>query len=151
MAVLAINKRASFDYEIQKSYEAGIILLGHETKALRFDKANLKGAYVSFKNGEAYLIKAHIPLYKSAGNIENYDPERERKILLNKKELNYLLNKKEEKGLTVIPIKLYTKGSLIKLEIAVVRGKKSFDKREDIKKKDIDKRLRTLTKQKLRG
>ncbi len=155
MKILALNKKASFDYQILETYEAGIVLFGYEVKSLRSGQANLKGAYISFREDnknrvEAFLVNAYIPLYKPAGKREDYNPERPRKILLKKKELDRLIGKKQEKGLTVIPIKLYTKSSFIKLEIAVVRGKKAFDKREDSKKKDIEKHIRTLTKQKIK-
>lgn len=155
MKILAINKRASFDYEILETYEAGLVLSGSEVKSIRQGQASLKGSYVSLKVNsqgrvEAFLLQAHIPPYKAAGLQPEYNSERPRKLLLKKKELSYLIGKKEEKGLTVIPIKLYTKRSFIKLEIALVRGKKFFDKREDLKKKDLDRQLRTLTKEKLR-
>lgn len=155
MKILALNKKANFDYQILKIFEAGLVLFGHEVKSLRLGQVNLKGAYISFKTNkkrddEAYLVGAYFSLYKPAGQIEGYKPDRPRKLLLKKKEIDYLVGKKQEKGLTVIPIKVYTKGSFIKLEIAVVKGKKTFDKREDLKKRDIDKHIRTLTKKKLR-
>ncbi len=156
MKILALNKKATFDYQVLETFEAGIVLFGYEVKTLRFGQANLKGSYISFRsnknnNNEAYLIGAFIPLYKLAGKRDEYNPERPRKILLKKKEINYLVGKKQEKGLTLIPIKVYTNNSFIKLEVAVVKGKKSFDKREDLKKKDIDKHIRVLTKKKLRN
>ncbi len=156
MKILALNKKVSFDYHILESYESGIVLFGHEVKSLRSGQANLKGSYISFKinkknNPEAYLVKSFIPLYKYAAKSDDYNPERERKLLLKKKELDHLIGKKNEKGLTVVPIKVYTKNNFIKLEIAVVKGKKSFDKREDSKNRDIDKHIRTLTKKKIRG
>ncbi len=155
MKILALNKKASFDYQVLENFETGIVLFGHEVKSLRSGQMNLKGAYVSLKtnkkgNSEAYLMAAHLPLYKFAGEVDDYKPDRPRKLLLNKKQIDYLVGKKQEKGLTVIPIKVYTKGSFIKLEIAIVKGKKTFDKREDLKKKDIDKHIRTLTKKKLK-
>lgn len=155
MKILALNKKAIFDFQIIKSYEAGLVLFGYEVKTIRAGQANLKGAYISFKvnknnNNEAYLVSSYVPLYKPAGQIEKYDPERHRQILLKKKELDYLVGKKQEKGLTVIPIKLYTKNSFIKLEIALVKGKKDFDKREDLKKKDTDKYIKTIMKKKIK-
>lgn len=156
MKILALNKKASFDYQILETFEAGMVLFGYEVKSIRAGQMSLKGAYISFKTNkknisEAYLIGAFIPLYKPAGRRDEYSPERPRKILLKKKEINHLLGKKQEKGLTVIPIKVYTNSSFIKLEIAIVKGKKSFDKREDLKKKDVEKHIRTLTKKRLRG
>lgn len=155
MKILALNKKATFDYQILETFSAGIVLFGYEVKSVRAGQMSLKGAYISFKvneknNSEGYLIGAFIPLYKPAGIREEYKSERPRKILLKKKEINHLVGKKQEKGLTVIPIKVYTDNSFIKLEIAVVKGKKAFDKREDSKKKDIDKHIRTLTKKKLK-
>ncbi|HPT08286.1 MAG TPA: SsrA-binding protein SmpB [bacterium] len=153
MKILAVNKKATFDYQVLETFEAGLVLFGHEVKSLRNGQVNLKGSYISFgtdlkNSSEAFLVNSHISLYKPVGKLENYDPNRPRKLLLKKKELVYLIGKTQEKGLTVIPIKLYTKNSFIKLEIAIAKGKKSFDKREDLKKKDIKKYIRTLTKQK---
>ncbi len=149
---LAINKRANFDYEILDKYEAGLVLFGHEVKSVRAGNAGLKGSYISLKNTkkgelpEAYLIKAHIPLYKYASTVDDYDPERERKLLLNKKEILRLTSKKKEQGLTLVPLKIYTKNSFLKLEFGIGKGKKKYDKRESIKKRDVDKKIRTLTK-----
>lgn len=155
MATLAVNKKAGFDHEFLETYDAGLVLFGHEVKSIRSGQANLKGSYISFKidkkgQPEAYLINAHIPRYKFSGENDNYQPERERKVLLKKKELSYLFSKKQEKGLTVIPLKLYTKGSFIKLELAVARGKKKYDKREDLKKKDQERQIKTLLKSKFK-
>lgn len=155
MKILALNKKATFDYQILETYEAGIVLFGYEVKSLRDGQGNLKGSYVTLKENkenkvEAFLVNAYIPLYKPAGKRDEYNPERPRKLLLKKTELSRLVGKKQEKGLTVIPIKLYTRSSFVKLEIAVVRGKKAFDKREDSKKKDIEKYIRTLTKQRIK-
>lgn len=156
MKILTINKKANFDYEILEKYEAGLVLFGHEVKSVKLGQANLKASYISFKlnskgKNEAYLINCYIPLYKPAGIKDDYHPERPRKVLLKSKEIDNLTIKKQEKGLTVIPIKLYTKGSFIKLELAVVRGKKKYDKRDDLKRKDVDRQLRTLTKQRIRS
>jgi len=143
MPILAINKRASFDYEFLEKYEAGIVLTGAEVKSAKSGQVNLKGSYISFGNvahgmPEAQLIHTHISPYKYAGNRDDYDPIRPRKLLLNKKEIQTLIGKEQEKGLTIVPIKIYTKGSLIKLEFAVAKGKKNYDKREDKKNKDIE-------------
>ncbi len=150
MSILAKNKRAYFDYQIVEKFEAGIILLGHEVKAVKSGQVNLSGAYLVWKKNnnksELYLIKAKIALYRLAGRIEDYNPERDRKILLNKTEINYLLGKSQVSGLTLIPLKMYTKRGLVKLEFAIAKGKKKYDKREDIKKKEVERRLRTLTK-----
>jgi len=152
MPVLAVNKRANFDYDIQETYEAGLVLLGHEVKSVKTGHVSLKGSFVTFKNArgknlpEAILTNAHIPLYKHAGKIANYEPTRPRKLLLKKKEIRYLMGKKDEQGLTLVPIKIYTKRSFIKLEFGVGKGRKKFDKREVIKKRELDRQVRTLTK-----
>lgn len=155
MPILAINKRANYDYEISDIYEAGIVLYGHEVKAVKSKHISLKGAYISFQKTEkslpdAYLKKAHISLYKKASAINNYDPERPRKLLLKKSQIKHLIGKKQEQGLTLVPIKLYTKHSLIKVEFGIGRGKKKIDKRESIKKRETDRNIRTLTKQRFR-
>lgn len=157
MPTLAVNKKANFDYKILETYEAGLKLLGHEVKSVKTGHVNLKGSFVVLKQPkkinrlpEAYLINAHIPLYKFAGSVSKHDPYRSRKLLLKKREIMRLLGKKKEQGLTLVPLKLYTKRSLIKLEFGLGQGKKKFDKREDIKKKDIERQMRTLTKRQLR-
>lgn len=156
MPVLAVNKRANFDYDIQETYEAGLVLLGHEVKSVKTGHVSLKGSFVTFKKTknknlpEAYLTNAHIPLYKFAGAVKNYEPTRSRKLLLKKKEIAYLLGKKDEQGLTLVPIKIYTKRSFIKLEFGVGKGRKKYDKREVIKKRELDRNIRTLTKSSLK-
>lgn len=155
MGVLAKNKKAYFDYEVLETYEAGLKLLGHEVKSVKNGRVSLKGSFVVLKQQgenrlpEFFLINAHIPLYKQAGDIKDYDPYRDRKLLLNKKEIRYLLGKKQEKGLTLVPIKLYTKHGFIKLEFGLARGKKKYDKREDLKRKDLDRQKRELLKRKM--
>ncbi len=154
MPTLATNKRARYDYEITKTYEAGIVLLGHEVKSIKTGHISLKGSFITVKGGanknpELYLINAHIPLYKKASTIENHDPDRSRKLLVKRKDINHLIGKKQVEGLTLVPIKLYTKRSLIKLEFGIGKGKKKHDKRENIKKRDVDRQIRTLTKTRL--
>lgn len=152
MTTLVINKKATFDYEILETYEAGLELLGMEVKSIKTGHVSLKGSFISSigqgknKNQELFLKHAHIPLYKHAGDRPDYDPERPRRLLLKKKEINYLLGKKNEQGLTLIPLKMYTKRSFIKLEFAVAKGRKKHDKRELIKKREVDRTIRTLTK-----
>ena len=135
--LIASNKKAYHDYHVLQKMEAGLELQGTEVKALRDGKANLKDAYVIFKNGEAFLFGAHISPY-SHGNRENHDPERTRKLLLHRREIEKLFVQTTEKGLTVVPLRLYFRGSRVKAEIAVVRGKKQFDKRETEKKREAD-------------
>ncbi|MEA3463936.1 MAG: SsrA-binding protein SmpB [Patescibacteria group bacterium] len=156
MPTLAINKRANFDYDIKEKFTAGIVLLGHEVKSVKTGHINLKGSYVTLKKTkkilpELYLINAHIPLYKHAGKVKNYDPTRPRKLLLKKNEIKYLIGKKQEQGLTLMPIKIYTKRSLIKLEFGIGKGKRKIDKRAMIKKREVDRKMRTLTKQNFRN
>jgi len=151
MPTLSVNKRANFDYEISDKFEAGIVLLGYEVKSIKTKHISLKGAFVTTKQTkkslpDLYLTNAHIPLYKKATTIESYDPKRPRKLLLHKNQIEKLISKKKEQGLTLVPIKIYTKHGLIKLEFGVGRGKKKYDKREAIKKRDLDKKIRTLTK-----
>jgi len=132
---LVQNRQARFNYEILEKVEAGIALMGTEVKSIREGKANIKEAYADIHDGEAWLIGAHINPY-SHGNITNHNPLRERKLLLNSREIHRLQGKIMEKGLTLVPLRLYLKGRLIKLELGVARGKKLVDKREDIKKRD---------------
>jgi SsrA-binding protein len=135
--LIASNKKALHDYFVVQKFEAGIALTGTEVKSLRDGKANLKDSYVTLRDGEAFLFGAHISPY-THGNIENHDPERTRKLLLHKREIEKLKKETTEKGLTVVPLRLYFKGAKVKAEIAVVRGKKQYDKRETEKKREAD-------------
>ena len=135
--LIASNKKAFHDYFVVLKLEAGLALTGTEVKSLRAGRANLKDSYVTLKNGEAFLYAAHISPY-SHGNFENHEPERPRKLLLHRKELEKLKKETTEKGLTVVPLRLYFKGARVKAEIAVVRGKKQYDKRETEKKREAD-------------
>lgn len=143
------NKQAHFSYEIIDAYEAGIVLRGHEVKAVKNGQMSLKSAYVTIMNDPTpslYLMKAHISPYKFAGNLLNYDPERPRKLLVRKNELKALIGKLEQKGLTIIPLRVYTKRNLVKVEIGLARGKKQFEKKEALKKRDVDKEIRRTLK-----
>lgn len=142
MPTLAVNKRGKFDYEILDTFEAGLQLTGQEVKSAKNGRINLKGSYVTISNGQPTVINMHIPKYEKAGPLPDYDPYRTRKLLLNKKEIDRLIGKKDEQGLTLIPLSVYTKRGKIKLEFGIGRGKKKHDKREDIKQKDIKKRLK---------
>lgn len=145
MANFAENKKAKFDYEILEEYEGGLELLGHEAKSIRIKGADISNAHVLVRGGEVYLVGASIPRYQNTAQLEKYDPERNRRILLNKKEILSLTNEESKKGLTVVPISLYNKGRLIKIRFAVVKGKKKFDKREKIKERDTKRDMeRTL-------
>jgi SsrA-binding protein len=135
--LIASNKKAQHDYFILQKLEAGLVLTGTEVKALRDGKANLKDAYVIFKNDDAYLFGLHISPY-SHGNIQNHEPDRTRKLLLHRKEIDKLRGQTVEKGLSVVPLRLYFKGSRVKAEIAVVKGKKQYDKRDTERARELD-------------
>lgn len=147
MKSLAINKRAKYDYNILETLEAGLVLKGYEVKSIKIGHLSLKGAYISIKNEEAYLLNAHITPYQPKNMPSDYDPEQPRKLLLHKKEIKHLLGKNKEKGLTLVPIKVYTKKGKIKLEFGVGKGKKKIDKRKDIKKREVKRKIDRLLKQ----
>ncbi len=144
--LIASNKKALHDYFVVQKVEAGLMLTGTEVKSLRAGKANLKDAYVIFKDDEAFLFGAHISPY-SHGNLQNHDPERTRKLLLHRSEIDKLKVQTTEKGLSIVPLRLYFKGSRVKAEIAVVRGKKQYDKRETEKKREADRETAAAIKQ----
>ena len=139
--LISDNKKARFNYQIIETYEAGLVLMGSEVKSIRAGNISLRESYVSFKNFEAYLQGANIKPYNSS-SYNNHEPERLRKLLLNKAELNKIHGKIAEKGLTVVPLKIYFKGGRVKLEIGLGKGKKLHDKRESIKTKDVERQLR---------
>lgn len=145
MSILLIqeNKTARHDYHIVETFEAGLVLTGSEVKSIRSRSVQLKDSYISFKGHEAFLQNAHISEYKSS-SYNNHSPERLRKILLHKNELEEIYGALREKGLTCVPLKIYFKKGRAKLEIALVKGKKLHDKREAIKKRDIDNQLRRV-------
>jgi len=148
--IICQNKTARINYFIDDTYEAGIVLVGTEVKALRDGKGNLKDSYVAVKNEEVFLYGMHIGPY-SHGNLLNHEPERVRKLLMHKREIRRLYGKSREKGLTLIPLKVYFKDSRIKVEIGVGRGKKLYDKRDDIKLKEdrraMERGLRSRTRE----
>ena len=145
MKIIASNKKAYHEYFILDTYEAGIVLTGTEIKSIRDSKANINDAYVSIKNNEAFIIGMHIAKY-SFGNIFNHKETRDRKLLLHKKEILKLSQKIQLKGLTIIPLKLYIDKGLAKLEIGVCQGKKLYDKREELKKKDQMRKIESSMK-----
>ncbi len=142
---LASNKRARHDYHVLETVEAGIQLAGTEVKSAREGRVQLKDSYVDFKDGQAFLVGAHISPY-SHGNRENKEPERVRKLLLKKREVNRLFGRTQLKGLTVVPLSMYLKGNWVKLEIALVQGKKTFDKREAEKTRELDREVEAVIK-----
>ena len=133
--MIANNKKAHHDYFILDTYETGIALSGTEVKSLRMGKCSIKESFIRVENGEVYIYGMHISPYEK-GNIFNKDPLRVRKLLLHKQEINKLIGKTKEKGMAIVPLKVYFKGSLVKVEIGLARGKKLYDKRDDIAKKD---------------
>lgn len=133
---IAVNRKARHEYHIFNTYEAGIVLQGTEVKSIRQGKANLVDSYASIKDGEVWLFNCHISNYEQ-GNINNHDPHRTRKLLLKRNEIRKLIGKTKEKGLTLIPLRLYIKNGKVKLELALAQGKKAYDKREDIAKRDF--------------
>ncbi len=137
-----VNKKAHFDYEILEKFVGGIELLGFEVKSIKNNQGSLLGAYVAVRGGEAFLIGADIPPYQVKNTPESYERNRVRKILLTKKEIKTLADAEGKKGTTIIPISLFPKANKIKIEIGIVRGKKKFDKRESIKKRDSEREIR---------
>lgn len=133
--LIANNKKAYHDYFIEDTYEAGISLAGTEVKSLRMGRCSVKEAFIRVENSEVYIYQMHISPYEK-GNIFNKDPLRVRKLLLHKNEINKLMGQVAQKGFTIVPLKVYFKGSLVKVEIGLARGKKLYDKRQDIAKKD---------------
>ena len=134
---VTVNRKARYEYEILQVYEAGIVLHGTEVKALREGKANLVDSYGLLKDNELWLISAHISEY-TQGNINNHDPVRTRKLLMNRSEIRKLIGKVKEKGLTLVPLRIYFKKGRVKIEIALAKGKKVHDKRETIAKRDFN-------------
>src|SRR3989344_5123708 len=147
MTVLAENRKAYFDYEILEKFEAGLVLSGAEVKSIRNGRMNLAGSYVNFHNGEPYLIGASIAPYQPKNQPSDYDPSRTRKLLLNKKEIDYISGKTKQKGLTLIPLRVYNKGRRIKIEIGLARGKKQYDKRAAISKRETARKIEYELKQ----
>lgn len=139
--IISDNKKARFDYQIIETYEAGLVLTGSEVKSIRAGQVSLKESFISFKGHEAFLQKAHIQVYQ-ASSYNNHEPERLRKLLLHREELDKIRGRVVEKGLTAVPTKMYFKNGRIKLEIGLGRGKKTHDKRQSIKERDIKKQLR---------
>lgn len=143
--LIAKNPTAFHNYSIENKLEAGIVLSGTEIKSIRNGKANLKDSYAIIKNNEVYVVGLHISPYEH-GNIFNKDPLRDRKLLLNRREINKLIVMTKQKGYSLVPLNMYFKGSLVKVELGVGKGKKLYDKREDIAKKDAERRMRQHAK-----
>lgn len=148
MPTLAVNPRAKFDYDILKTYEAGIVLTGQEVKSARGGNISFKGAYATLRGREVWLLNAHISAYKKAGKLKDYDPTRSRKLLLHIREINELIGKIQSQGLTLIPISLYTRGRRLKVELGLARGRKKYEKREVIKKRAVAREIRGALRRK---
>lgn len=145
--IISDNRQARYLYEILETYEAGIELLGTEVKSIREGKLNLRDGYVLLRNGQAWLTNVHISPYNRVSEYFNHEPRRERKLLLHKQEINKLIGQVEQKGLTLIPLKMYFKSGWIKVSIGLARGKNIYDKRESIKKRDDQRRMARVMKQ----
>lgn len=142
MAVFIENRKAKFDYEILESFEAGIELFGFEVKAIKSHKGVFDGSHISIRNNEAWLLNFSLPPYQVDNTPKDYSEKRPRRLLLKKKDIQYLLQKEQSNGLTIIPISMYNKRNIIKVQIAIVRGKKVYDKRHTIKKRDTERDIK---------
>lgn len=147
MSTLAINKRATYDYELLETFEGGLVLSGAEAKSAKAGHLQLKGSFLEVRDGELWLKNAFIAKYAPAGLQAAYDPYRNRKALVHRRELHRLMGKSHAEGLTIVPVRVYTRGSLVKLEFALARGKKKYEKRATIRKRELDRELRTRMKE----
>ena len=147
--VISKNRRAMFDFHLLERFEAGLVLTGTEIKSIRAHQVSLQRSYVQARHGELWLIEAHIAPYVH-GNRENHDPKRPRKLLLHRREIRHILDEWAQKSLTAVPIKLYLKNGRAKVEIALARGKKKYDKRQDLARKDDQRRMQQALKEKYR-
>lgn len=145
--IVSDNRQARYLYEILETHETGIVLTGTEVKSIRAGRVNLRDGFAQIRDGEVFLLNAHISPHTSAGQAFNHDPRRTRKLLLHREEINKLIGKVEQKGLTLVPLKMYLKNGRVKVDLALVRGKKLHDKREDIKarqdKRDMERALKS--------
>ncbi|GFE67783.1 SsrA-binding protein SmpB [Chroococcus sp. FPU101] len=144
--IISDNRQARFLYEILETFEAGVQLVGTEVKSIRAGKVNLRDGYALLRNGEAWLINVHISPYDASSEYFNHDPRRSRKLLMNRKEINKLIGQVEQKGLTLVPLKMYFKGSWVKVSIGLGKGKKLHDKREDLKRRQDQREMQRAVK-----
>ena len=142
MSIYSENKKTAYDYEVLEKYQAGLVLIGQEVKSIRSGLAHLAGSYIVIRDGQAELIGVKIPPYQPKNAPEAYNPEQSRKLLLNKKELQYLAGKAHERGFSLIPLKIYDSHGRIKLEFGLAKGKKKFNKKEKIKQRDVERNTR---------
>ena len=147
--LIADNRKARFDYHLLETFEAGLVLLGTEVKSMREGKANLRESYCRVERGEAFLLGAHIGQYSHGGSA-SHDPLRPRKLLLHATELRKLIGKTTEKGMTIVPVRMYFKNGRVKLAIALAKGKKSYDKRETVKRREAERETRAAVKTRVR-
>ena len=138
MKIFSENKKAFYDYEILEKFEAGLVLFGQEVKSIKTGHINLSGSYVTLTRGEPFLVGVQVPPYQPNNAGADYGEERQKKLLLNKKEIDYLMGKTSQKGFSLIPLKIYDNSGRIKLEFGLAKGKKKFDKKEKIKKRDVE-------------
>ncbi|MDI6883077.1 MAG: SsrA-binding protein SmpB [Patescibacteria group bacterium] len=146
MPVLVINKKAQYNYQILEKYKAGIVLQGQEVKSIKAGRISLQGSFVVLKGSEVFLLGAKVPAWQPKNAPADYNPQRSRKLLLQKREIKQLIGKAHQKGLTMVPLKVYTERGKIKLEFAMVKGKRKFDKREKIKKREVEREIRRTMK-----
>ncbi len=141
MKIFSENKKGGFDYEIIERYEAGMVLFGQEVKSIKTGHINLSGTFVTIRNGEPFLVGVKVPPYQPNNAGADYNEERQRKLLLNKKEIDYLMGRSKERGFSLIPLKVYEKSGRIKLEFGLAKGKRKYDKKEKIKKRDVEREV----------
>jgi SsrA-binding protein len=144
--IISDNRQARFLYEILETFEAGVQLVGTEVKSIRAGKVNLRDGYALLRNGEVLLINVHISPYDASSEYFNHDPRRSRKLLMNRKEINKLIGQVEQKGLTLVPLKMYFKGSWVKITLGLGKGKKLHDKREDLKRRQDQREMQRAVK-----
>jgi len=149
VATITENKKAYFNYLILEKFEAGLILIGQEVKSIKSGRINLAGSYVVLKDSEFYLVGCDIPPYQPKNAPPDYNPGRFRKLLLTKTEIKYLIGKTKQRGLTLVPLRVYTKRGKIKLEFGIAKGKKKVDKRELIKRREAEREMRRVLKEKI--
>lgn len=148
MPTITTNKKAFHNYQVLEKYEAGVILTGAEVKSVKSGHINLTGGHASLRGNELWLVNCHISPYKMASNQKKHESDRDRKLLMKKKEISSMIGQLKAKGLTILPLSVYTKGGLIKVGLGLCRGKKSHDKRQSIKKRESDRRLRRVMRNK---
>ena len=141
MKIYSENKKGTFDYEVLEKFEAGVVLFGQEVKSIKTGHINLSGSYISLASGEPFLVGVNVPPYQPNNAGADYNNERQRKLLLNKKEIDYLRQRTKTKGFSLIPLKIYENNGRIKLEFGLAKGKKKYDKKEKIKNRDVDREI----------